>query len=172
MFWLEQLPENSVCPETRRLHLPLISLWILLDKYCPMLYFAMLLWPAVLNKSSSMPSCLLPLCPINQLLLSFSSKYYQICSPFSPSFHYFSQSHSHFAWTTTVSSLFQFYTPLIRIIVHSWTVWILHTGGWSRRLVGLKNRACIPVLWCGPLFIWREYLCNLHKGACHMILVA
>lgn len=33
---------KNVHPETRRLHLPLLRVWVLLDKYCLMLYFAIL----------------------------------------------------------------------------------------------------------------------------------
>lgn len=80
MVWLGLYPESSVSPKTRKLHLPRSRFSVLLDRHCLGLYFATLLWPVVLSKSSLMPSFLPPLHPVTQVLLSCSPKYYQLCS--------------------------------------------------------------------------------------------
>lgn len=104
-FDLDNSPKN-VYPETRRLHLPLISVWVLLDKYCPMLYFAMLSVACSTNKFSLTPFFLSPWCPVSQILLNLSPKHYQICSLLSlPASTTLARATATFARTITVSSL-------------------------------------------------------------------
>ena len=110
-------------------------------QYCPMLYFAMLLWPVALYMSSLMPSFLSPLHTVNQVLLSLSPKYYQIYSLLSlPASTALVRATATFAWIIAMGSLLPvscFSNGGHRVQLSS-----LYTAkcGWPRRLVGLKYR--------------------------------